>query len=77
MFRGIANAQEIRELIQERLKGLKDAGLGDPEEARAHGPATASGEGIAGLPGGRLFEVTLGQVLAEATGLRRAVERGG
>jgi len=72
MFRGIANAQEIRELIQERLKHLKDAGLGDPEEANANvAVPTAQRRDIVG---GRQFEAALGQVLAEATALRHAIE---
>jgi uncharacterized membrane protein YdbT with pleckstrin-like domain len=31
-FRGINNANEVRELIQQRLRRLKDSGLGDHEE---------------------------------------------
>ena len=31
-FRGIDNANEVRELIQQRLRRLKDSGLGDHEE---------------------------------------------
>ena len=31
-FRGINNAGEVRELIQQRLRLLKDSGLGDHEE---------------------------------------------
>ena len=38
-FRGIDNANEVRELIQQRLRRLKDSGLGDHEEI-VH-PATA------------------------------------
>ena len=72
IFRGIANAQEIRELIQERLKGLKGAGLGDPEDAHAAAPAPH-----AEIVAGPQFEMALRQVLAEATALRRAVERRG
>jgi uncharacterized membrane protein YdbT with pleckstrin-like domain len=72
IFRGIANAQEIRELIQERLKGLKDAGLGDPEDAHAAAPVPR-----AEIVAGPQFETALRQVLAEATALRRAVERRG
>lgn len=34
-FRGIANAEEVRQLIQERLRALKDSGLGHREEMRA------------------------------------------
>ncbi len=34
-FRGVDNANAIRELIQKRLRELKDSGLGDREEATA------------------------------------------
>jgi uncharacterized membrane protein YdbT with pleckstrin-like domain len=40
-FRGINNAAEVRELIQQRLRMLRDSGLGDHEElARPAGAAT-------------------------------------
>ncbi len=41
-FRGVDNANVIRELIQNRLRELKDSGLGDHEEvvARNSGDAT-------------------------------------
>jgi membrane protein YdbS with pleckstrin-like domain len=43
-FRGINNANEVRELIQQRLRLLKDSGLGDREElARPNLPAPESG----------------------------------
>ena len=32
-FRGVDNAEAIRDLILERLKRLRDAGLGDPDQA--------------------------------------------
>jgi uncharacterized membrane protein YdbT with pleckstrin-like domain len=32
-FRGVDNAERIRELIQEQLRGHKDSGLGDPDDA--------------------------------------------
>lgn len=34
-FRGIDNAEEVKQLIQERLRALKDSGLGDHEEVQA------------------------------------------
>ena len=40
-FHGIDNANEIRQLIQERLRHLKDAGLGDPGPSKAD-PASRS-----------------------------------
>jgi hypothetical protein len=32
-FRGVDNAEEIRDLILDRMRGLRDSGLGDPDEA--------------------------------------------
>ena len=40
-FRGIDNAPEVKELIQERLRALKDSGLGHHEEAHLAHPARA------------------------------------
>jgi hypothetical protein len=40
-FRGIANAEEVKVLIQERLGKLKDAGLGDQDDRPDHAPAAA------------------------------------
>ena len=31
-FRGVDNAAEIRDLIMDRMRGLRDSGLGDPDE---------------------------------------------
>jgi uncharacterized membrane protein YdbT with pleckstrin-like domain len=38
-FRGVDNAAEIRDLIMERMRGMRDSGLGDPDDATR--PATA------------------------------------
>ena len=40
-FRGVSNANEVRELIQQRLRVLKDSGLGDHEELSANAAAAA------------------------------------
>lgn len=41
-FRGVSNAAEIRELIRERARQFRDAGLGDPDDRPArNGPAPA------------------------------------
>jgi len=40
-FRGIDNVTEVRDLIQERVRHLKDSGLGDHEELAARGPASS------------------------------------
>lgn len=69
IFHGVDNAQEIRDLVLERLRQFRHAGLGDPDEAHA-APAP-----IAPIP-----EATAGdalaaarEVLAEARALRATV----
>ena len=44
-FRGVDNAEEIKQVVLERLRRLRDSGLGDPEEPGAHAavPATEAG----------------------------------
>lgn len=37
-FRGVSNAEEIRDLILSRLRLLRDAGLGDPDDQAADTP---------------------------------------
>lgn len=62
-FRGIDNAEEVRQLIQQRLRALKDSGLGNREEAHAnHSP-----------PGDAAFIEALRAVREEARALRAAV----
>ena len=65
-FRGIDNANEVRELIQQRLRRLKDSGLGDHEELVPQAKTGAASV---------LLEA-LREVHAEAAALRRAVSRG-
>jgi uncharacterized membrane protein YdbT with pleckstrin-like domain len=43
-FEGVDNAQEIRDLILERLKRYRDSGLGDPDDHQAHGLEEAARE---------------------------------
>ena len=62
-FRGVDNANAIRELIQKRLRELKDSGLGDREEAFA---AMRPADSVAS---DQLLEA-LRAVAAEATALR-------
>ena len=64
-FRGIDNANEVRELIQQRLRRLKDSGLGDHEE---NVPSVKFEFSVAMLSAIR-------EVHAEATALRQAVSR--
>jgi hypothetical protein len=37
VFEGVSNAVEIRDLVLERLRRFREAGLGDPEDARSSG----------------------------------------
>jgi 8-oxo-dGTP pyrophosphatase MutT (NUDIX family) len=64
-FRGIDNADEVRVLIQERLRHLKDSGLGDQEEVMDHRQT----------PAGLDLLTALREVYEEASALRGAVER--
>jgi len=41
-FSGVANAEEIRDLVLERMRRVRDAGLGDPDDAPAPVAAAAS-----------------------------------
>jgi uncharacterized membrane protein YdbT with pleckstrin-like domain len=40
LFENVTNAQEIRDLISERLRRFREAGLGDPEDKGTPAPAT-------------------------------------
>lgn len=62
-FRGVDNAPEIRELMQQRLRGARDSGLGDLDE-----PA-------AGKPPPEQAADQLPELVAEARALRRAADR--
>ncbi len=66
-FRGVENANEIRELIQKRLRELKDSGLGDHEEVAREEANRSSPSEIATslLP-------VLREIAEEASALRRA-----
>lgn len=65
-FRGVNNAEEIRELINRRVRQMKDAGLGDIEES-----ATRAAEPTARMPSTLIGP--LREVLGEAQALRQAV----
>jgi uncharacterized membrane protein YdbT with pleckstrin-like domain len=69
-FRGVDNADEIRTLITERLRELKDSGLGDREEALAPSQPSAS-------PRESQVISALRQLAAEASALRKTVEIAG
>jgi uncharacterized membrane protein YdbT with pleckstrin-like domain len=63
-FRGVENANAIRELIQARLRALKDSGLGDVEETTR--PTTTN------IPSVEKLLPVLRQVAMEAAALRKA-----
>ncbi|HEX4665442.1 MAG TPA: PH domain-containing protein [Chthoniobacterales bacterium] len=67
-FRGVDNANAIRELIQTRLRELKDSGLGDHEEAVTAQSGTAAPSAVAP----DLLDA-LREVAREAAALRQAV----
>jgi len=64
-FRGVNNANEIKELMQQRLRQLKDSGLGDHEELAEQAKLEVETSLLA----------TLREVLAEAEALRLATGR--
>ena len=69
-FRGIDNADEVRQLIQLRLRLLKDSGLGDHEELPAL--EQRSTQSLASLASAALV-IALREVHSEACALRKAV----
>ena len=57
-FRGVDNAEEIKQVVLERLRRLRDSGLGDPEERGVHAAAVAA-----------VTETASGRPAAEAGGI--------
>lgn len=66
-FRGVDNANAIKELMQQRLRQLKDSGLGDHDD-----PQPPAGQAISGD-----FLTALRAVRAEAIALRASLESTG
>ncbi len=69
-FRGIEDADSVRDLMLERLRRAKDSGLGDRQPAGARAPARKAVTSL----GGRALDA-LRAVRAEATAMRQAAER--
>jgi membrane protein YdbS with pleckstrin-like domain len=69
-FRGVDNAEQIRDLIMDRMRGLSDTGLGDPDEVARRSAAGGSDQaGVAqALAAAR-------ELRAEARRLREAMTR--
>ncbi len=75
-FRGVDNAEEIRDVIRERVRLHRDAGLGDPGEpapaTEGTGTASVASEEIAAGEPAALAAAR--ELLDEMRGLRRALE---
>ncbi len=67
IFEGVSNAVEIRDLVLERLRKFREAGLGDPEDARSSSSASAS------TTTGRSAAEAASEVLAEVRALGQAL----
>jgi uncharacterized membrane protein YdbT with pleckstrin-like domain len=61
-FRGVDNAEQIRDLVRERMRKVRDAGLGDPDDVQAGTDAPS-------------VEEALRELAQESAALRRAAER--
>lgn len=80
-FRGVDNAEEIKGIILERLRRLRDSGLGDPDErheapaeATAATPATPAAATAVGEPAASLLAASR-RLLEETRELRGALSR--
>lgn len=69
VFHGVANATEIRDLILERLRQFRAAGLGDPEERSVAAPAAP-----AASPAASIALAAARELLAEARALRQSLD---
>jgi hypothetical protein len=65
-FRGVDNAPEIRDLVRERMKHARGAGLGDPDDGVHEERTAGSTEGLT---------LALHALTREAAALRQAVAR--
>ncbi len=78
-FHGVDNAQEIRDLIQARLRRFRESGLGDPEEMRHAAQAAAAEQRAAAVaaapvaPGDDDVLAAARELAAEAKALRVAL----
>lgn len=65
-FRGVSNANEIRDIVREGVRRQKNAGLGDPDDHHSHEPAAPDHDALAAAQ----------SLLAETRLLRVTLERG-
>ena len=78
-FRGVANAEEIRDTILRHLRHLRTAGLGDPEEAAAAAAAPKEalvGENDGGAESAGEMLAAGRRILAETRALKKVLAAG-
>ncbi len=73
VFHGVDNAQEIRDLILDRLRHFRQAGLGDPDDAHASAPAGTASAVAPATADGSDAVAAAHELLAEARALRASV----
>jgi membrane protein YdbS with pleckstrin-like domain len=69
-FRGVANANEIRDLVREGVRRQRDAGLGDPDDHHHAPPIVAPP-----MPHASTVRTAVAELHAEARALRAVSER--
>lgn len=74
VFHGVDNAHEIRDLILERLRLFRQAGLGDPDEQSTSPAPVVAPPAVAATDVSGLHDAAQ-EVLAEARALRSTAER--
>jgi hypothetical protein len=75
-FRGVDNAREIRDLILARLRRVRGAGLGDPDEEHEHTAAHLPAAEHASSAHAEAVTEAARELLGEARALRVVLERG-
>jgi uncharacterized membrane protein YdbT with pleckstrin-like domain len=72
-FRMVENATEIRDLVRERMKHARDAGLGDPDDAHEVAVAAGRSSGAAAASSGsEILSNAVARLREESAALRRA-----
>lgn len=74
ILRGVDNAEEVRDLILARMRALKDAGLGDPDDVRETAPiAPMERAGLESSAGAAELTEAAEALIAEARRLRTSL----
>ena len=75
VFHGVDNAQEIRDLILDRLRHFRQAGLGDPDDHHSAAPASSAADSAGAAPTRSNDALAAArELLDEARALRSAVQ---